>query len=185
MGGFAVAHGGYLTAVRRFAPAAGVVAAAPGSGRRAAAVTAAYGAVLATTGRVLWRQLDGPERRLRGPVLGYAALVTGLGAATARAGLRHGGPAGRALAAGGAVFVLSDGLVALSHFGGRRRPLVDAAVMLTYAGAQALLLTALTGRSADEDDLEGARPVHTLDPVQLDVAGRGRPADPGERAARV
>ncbi len=138
VGGFAAAHLAYLTAVRRFTTA-------PGSGRREAAVAGAYGVVLASAGGVLWRRLDGPgERRLRGPVLGYAALVTGLGAAAARAGLRQGGPAGRALAAGGAAFVLSDGLVALSHFGRRRRPAVDAAVMVTYASAQALLLRALT-----------------------------------------
>lgn len=174
VGGFAAAHVAYLTAVRRFsiagAAAGGAVSRGPGAGGtalrgadaggtasrgagadgsgprgREAAVAAAYGAVLAAAGGVLWRRLDGPDqRRLRGPVLGYAALVTGLGAAAGRAGLRRGGPAGRALAAGGAVFVLSDGLVALSHFGGRRRPAVDAAVMVTYAGAQALLVRALT-----------------------------------------
>jgi hypothetical protein len=37
----------------------------------------------------------------------------------------------------------------------------------------------------DEDDVEGARAVNALDPVQLDVAGGGRAADPGEWAAGV
>ena len=37
----------------------------------------------------------------------------------------------------------------------------------------------------DDHDIEGPRPVHALDPAQLDVAGRARPADPGQRARRV
>ncbi len=37
--------------------------------------------------------------------------------------------------------------------------------------------------AADQDHLERARAVHALDPLQLDVAGSGRAADPGQRAA--
>jgi len=150
IGGFAAAHLAYLAGTRRFAatagphPTAGPHHAAGGrrSGRMAAG---AYAASFAAAATLLWRRLDTPaDRRLRVPVVGYAALVTGMGATATRAGLRQGGPAGRALAAGGAVFVASDGLVALSHFGGRRRPAVEAAVMMTYAAAQALLVSALT-----------------------------------------
>ena len=46
---------------------------------------------------------------------------------------------------GGALFVVSDGLVAASMFGPRNRA-VDAAVMLTYAAAQVLLTEALEDR---------------------------------------
>jgi uncharacterized membrane protein YhhN len=98
------------------------------------------GAVWAAAGHVLWRRLDtADDRRLRVPVLGYAALVTAMGAAAVRVGRRTSNPA---LAAGGVLFVVSDGLVAASLFG-RRRPAVDSAVMLTYAAAQALLARAL------------------------------------------
>ena len=158
VGGFAAAHVAYLAEISRFAAATASAAHGPvGSGRREGAVLAAYGGVLAAAGAVLWRRLDTPdERRLRVPVLGYAALVTGLGAAATRAGLRRGGPAGRALAAGGTTFVVSDGLVALSHFGGRRRPAVEAAVMVTYAAAQVLLAAALTD-AADPPGPDAAR----------------------------
>ena len=108
-------------------------------------MTAVFGAVLTGAGTVLWRRLD-TERPLRVPVLGYATLVTGMGAAAVRAAVRTPGPAGRALAAGGTLFVVSDGLVAATMFGDRRRPAAEAAVMATYAAAQALLVTALTDR---------------------------------------
>src|SRR5262245_47986041 len=38
---------------------------------------------------------------------------------------------------------------------------------------------------AHQHHLQGARTVHPLDPVELDVAGGGRPGDPGERAGRI
>ena len=132
VGSFAAAHVAYVTAIRRRYPA-------PPDAR----VAAAAGTVLATAGTVLWRRLDTDERRrLRLPVLGYAALVVAMGATAVRAGLHHGD---RALAAGGALFVLSDTLVAAGVFGGRRRPAREAAVMVTYASAQALLAGALGG----------------------------------------
>src|SRR4029077_10491769 len=37
----------------------------------------------------------------------------------------------------------------------------------------------------DQDDLEGAGAVHPLDPVQFDVAGGRRAADPGQGASGV
>jgi len=136
--GFAVAHVGYLAEIRRRFPG-------PTPQPAGAAVAAGAGAVLAGAGTVLWRQLAGDSRRV--PVLGYAALVTAMGATAVRAGLRTPGPPGRALAAGGVLFVVSDGLVATALFGSRRRPAVEAAVMATYAAAQALLTTALTDHS--------------------------------------
>ena len=123
--GFAVAHAAYLARIRP----------------RGLGVEAAVGAaVWAAAGHVLWRRLDtDAERRLRVPVLGYAALVTAMGAAAVRSGRRRHSPA---LAAGGVLFVVSDGLVAAGLFGPERRA-VDAAVMATYAAAQALLARAL------------------------------------------
>lgn len=123
--GFAVAHGAYLARIRP----------------RGLGVEAAAGAaVWAAAGHVLWRRLDtDADRRLRLPVLGYGALVTAMGAAAARAGRHRKDPA---LIAGGVLFVVSDGLVAASLFGPKSRT-VDAAVMLTYSAAQALLTRAL------------------------------------------
>ena len=138
VGGFAVAHLAYLKEIRR----AGAAHDRTAAGRAAAG---AFAGVFAAATPVLWRRLGTPgERRLRAPVVGYAALVTGMGAAATRAGLRRGGAAGRALAVGGATFVVSDGLVALSQFGPRRSRAVEAAVMLTYAAAQGLLAGALS-----------------------------------------
>lgn len=132
VGSFAVAHVAYLTAIRRQRPA-------PFD----ATVTTAAGAVLAAAGTVLWRRLDTDDQRnLRLPVLGYAALVVVMGATAVRGGLHHGD---RGLAAGGALFVLSDTLVAATVFGERRNPAREAAVMVTYAAAQALLAGALSG----------------------------------------
>jgi uncharacterized membrane protein YhhN len=140
MAGFAVAHLGYLIEIRRRFPG-------PTPQPAGTAVTAASGGVLAAAGTLLWRRLDtGDERQLRLPVLGYAALVTGMGAAAVRAALRTSDPAGRMLAAGGTLFVVSDSLVATTLFAGRRRWAAEAAVMATYAAAQALLAAALTNR---------------------------------------
>jgi hypothetical protein len=63
----------------------------------------------------------------------------------------------------------------------------DIAAVALRARIRARFAELETERAAggDEDDLEGARAVHALDPVQFDVAGGGRAADPGERAARV
>jgi uncharacterized membrane protein YhhN len=42
-------------------------------------------------------------------------------------------------AAGGALFLLSDALLALEKFGGVHRPALEGVVMATYTSAQALL----------------------------------------------
>lgn len=144
---FAVAHAAYLSAIRRRSTGAPRLAIRRRpAGRAAAAIGvegAAAAAVWAGAGHLLWRRLDtDTDRRLRLPVLGYAALVTAMGAAAVRTGRRTSNPA---LAAGGTLFVVSDGLVAGSLFGPKRRT-VDAAVMLTYAAAQALLARALEDR---------------------------------------
>lgn len=135
--GFAVAHTAYLTEIR-------ATRVEPGAGAAALAVAAAG----TGAGVVLRRRV---ERRMRGPVLGYTALVTGMGAAAVATGRRG-------LGAGGALFVLSDGLVAYTRFGGRRRPVVEAAVMATYAAAQALLVAALSRPAPPPASADRARP---------------------------
>ncbi|HEY6746313.1 MAG TPA: lysoplasmalogenase family protein [Mycobacteriales bacterium] len=138
--GFAVAHAAYLTRIFGLGPAGSDRPDPAGPAIRWPVEAAAGAAVWAAAGHVLWRRLDtDAERRLRLPVLGYAALVTAMGAAAVRAGRRRRDPA---LAAGGVVFVVSDGLVAASLFG-PQKPAVDAAVMATYAAAQTLLARAL------------------------------------------
>jgi len=51
------------------------------------------------------------------------------------------------------------------------------------AGASGLVGRSRWARLADEDNFEGAGAVDTFDPVEFDVAGRRRAADPGQRAA--
>ena len=201
VGGFALAHFAYLAEIRRRASAPpssapappgdrAIDAGAPGgpatdasapggpaadAGAAGRVATGAFAAVFAGAAAVLWRRLDTPaERRLRGPVVGYAALVTGMGAAAVRTGLRAGGPGGRALALGGATFVVSDALVALRQFGPRRSRVVEAAVMVTYAAAQALLVKSLAP--------PGHRPRPAHRQSSRAVSGRGRPRGCAGRA---
>jgi uncharacterized membrane protein YhhN len=141
IGGFAAAHVAYLRDVRALRTGE-----APVPGERVTAVV--FGAAaLAATAAITPRLADRPV--LRGPVAAYAALVTSMGHAAVVAGLRRRDARGRALAAGGALFVVSDGLVALSLFGGprtgRQAAAVEAGVMITYTAAQALLAAAIAG----------------------------------------
>jgi uncharacterized membrane protein YhhN len=70
--------------------------------------------------------------RDRVPVLCYSAALVG----TALAALDTGDPA---VAAGGALFVASDTMLALERFAGLHLPLHEGLVMATYTSAQALL----------------------------------------------
>jgi uncharacterized membrane protein YhhN len=147
IGGFAAAHLAYLRDVRALRTVA-----APVPGERVSA--AAFGAAaVAATVAISPRLADRPL--LRGPVAAYAALVTSMGHAAVVTGLRRGDARGRALAAGGALFVVSDGLVALSLFGGprsgRSAAAVEAGVMVTYTAAQALLAAAIAGAARAPD----------------------------------
>jgi uncharacterized membrane protein YhhN len=76
----------------------------------------------------LWPRLG----RDRLPVLAYSAALV----ATALAALDTGEPA---TTAGGALFLASDGLLALKRFGGVHLPFHEAIVMASYATGQALL----------------------------------------------
>ncbi|SHJ96898.1 Uncharacterized membrane protein YhhN [Pseudonocardia thermophila] len=141
IGGFAAAHIAHLREVRELRPDA---PAAPGERISAAAFATT---AVAATAVLAPRLADRPALRL--PVAGYAALVTAMGHAGVRTGLRRRDVRGRDLAVGGALFVVSDGLVALSLFARPRTrwraAAVEAAVMATYTGAQALLARSIAG----------------------------------------
>lgn len=117
MGFFAAAHACYIAALARDGAARGV--------RPLAA--AAYAALWAALLAALWRRLG----NLRGPVAAYSlALFTMAVLASAR---------NRPAAAGGALFVASDALIACGLAGAAAHPRQDAAVMPSYAAAQFLL----------------------------------------------
>jgi uncharacterized membrane protein YhhN len=84
-------------------------------------------------------------------VAGYSALITSMAVgALALDERRIGRPATRRIAAGAALFVLSDGLIGLRRFAlpphARRgvRSAIDAAIMATYAGGQWLIADGVT-----------------------------------------
>jgi uncharacterized membrane protein YhhN len=87
-----------------------------------------YALVLAGFNAFLWHR-TGPDRL---PVLLYSAALT----ATAVAALDSGDA--RA-ATGGALFLASDGLLALERFAGVELPAHEGLVMASYTAAQALL----------------------------------------------
>ena len=117
MGAFAAAHACYLTALARDGAARGV----------RPRVAAGYAALWAVLIAVLWRRL-GP---LRVPVAAYSLLLV------AMAVLASG--RNREAAAGGALFVVSDALIACGLAGIEAVPHRESAVMPTYVAAQFLL----------------------------------------------
>lgn len=120
LGAFLLGHAAWVRALR----------ARPGTGlvRRRPAVAVPYVLVLAGANAHLWSRTG----RDRVPVLLYSAALT----ATAVAALDTGDP--RA-ALGGALFLGSDGLLALERFADLHLPAHEGLVMLTYTAAQALL----------------------------------------------
>ncbi|MFI1383100.1 lysoplasmalogenase [Embleya sp. NPDC020886] len=115
MAGFAVGHVCYLLAFRRLG---GTL-----SPRRALGYLLAWGAMMA----LVWRGLD----ELLVPVLGYSLLLTAMAAYAAGVGRRTG--------LGGALFLLSDAVIALGIADVDLVPGQDAVVMPTYVAAQLLL----------------------------------------------
>ncbi|MFE5731343.1 lysoplasmalogenase [Streptomyces sp. NPDC056528] len=116
MGSFAVGHVCYLVLFgrRRTSPALGAL----------------YAAALAGTVVPLWPDLPAG---LRIPVTGYALLLTVTAWRASSLGLLAG--------LGGALFLLSDTLIATGVAGWPRLPAPDFWVMLTYVAAQYLLTT--------------------------------------------
>jgi uncharacterized membrane protein YhhN len=117
MGAFAAAHACYIAAL------AGDGAA----GRVRPRAAAGYAALWAVLIAVLWRRLGS----LRVPVAAYSLLLVSM--AILASGRN------RAAAAGGALFVVSDALIACGLAGIRAVPRQESAVMPAYAAAQFLL----------------------------------------------
>ena len=141
MGGFAVAHVCYI---RLF-----VGGGALQDRRRLLRTAAGYGLLWAVLITLLWPDL---ATGLRIPLAGYSLLLAGTAVASGCAGRRSG--------LGGALFLLSDSLIAsgLAHW--PQLPVADFWVMLTYLAGQYLLASGAVG---------GARPAPG--PAALRTAG--------------
>jgi len=124
LGSFLVAHLCYLGAlgkVRR------------GGVRRRPVIALAYVVAWCVLNRLLWPRTG----KLRLPVIVYGTAL----AAMALAALDTENPK---VAAGGALFMASDSILALRTFEAATIPGADALVMLTYTAAQALIADGLT-----------------------------------------
>lgn len=120
LGAFLVGHLAWVRALQG-RPGGGVV-------RRRPVLAVPYALVLAGFNAYLWDRTG----RDRLPVLVYSAALT----ATAVAALDSGD---RRAAVGGALFLGSDGLLALERFAGVELPAHEGLVMASYTAAQALL----------------------------------------------
>lgn len=118
MGSFAAGHVCYLLLFKK-----------PGTQRPP--LLAGYGVALVATVAALWPDLPAD---LRVPVAGYSLLLTAM---AYRAGARFGTVAGL----GGALFMLSDTLIATGVAEWPQPPRPDLWIMLTYIAAQFLLCT--------------------------------------------
>ncbi|MGW8986082.1 lysoplasmalogenase [Streptomyces parvus] len=129
MGSFAVGHVCYLTLFGR----------GEGRGRAPAPLVtgAGYAVVLVVFLVLIWPDLPAD---LRIPLTGYSLLLTAM---AWRAGVF-----GPYAAAGGALFLLSDALIATGIAEWPQAPAPDFWVMLTYIAAQALLTLGVLGVSA-------------------------------------
>lgn len=135
LGCFAGAHGCYGTAFAAARQPTPPAAAAP----------------VGIGGALLGGALARRAGRLGAPVAGYSVLIMSMAvSALALDERRIGRPAARRIAAGAALFVLSDGLIGLrkfalpSHPKSGIRAALDAAVMVTYAGGQWLIADGAT-----------------------------------------
>jgi uncharacterized membrane protein YhhN len=135
LGAFAAAHACYITALARDGAARGV------RPRVAAGYAAAWAVLIA----VLWRGL-GP---LRVPVAAYSLLLVSM--AVLASGRN------REAAAGGALFVVSDALIACGLAGINAVPRQESAVMPTYIAAQFLLAAGFLHPQGSIDQVAGRR----------------------------
>ncbi len=117
---FLLAHLAYLVAFTR--------------GTRLAAWPPAFVACALVASGVLWRLWPGVPAALQVPVLAYALCLVGM-AAQAVVLWQRGVPRGATLAAGGALFLLSDGLLASNKFAGAL-PLASLWILASYWAAQ-------------------------------------------------
>ncbi|MEU8528851.1 MULTISPECIES: lysoplasmalogenase [Streptomyces] len=129
MGSFAVGHICYLALFGR-------------SGH-SPFLLAVYGVVLTGTVTALWSDLPAG---LRVPVTGYSLLLTAMAYRSSSRGLVAG--------AGGALFLLSDTLIATGIADWPQPPVPDFWVMLTYIAAQYLLTVGVLGAESSAPDSE-------------------------------
>ncbi|MFF7445279.1 MULTISPECIES: lysoplasmalogenase family protein [unclassified Streptomyces] len=135
MGCFAAGHLCYLALFRSYERAHA----------RSALFAPAYGMVLVGTVASLWPDLPAD---LRVPVAGYSLLLTVMAwAAVTRLGLLAG--------LGGALFVLSDSLIATGVAEWPQPPRPDLWIMLTYVAAQSLLVIGVLGERQPERSAYG------------------------------
>ncbi|WP_306334464.1 lysoplasmalogenase [Streptomyces sp. KL118A] len=134
MGSFAAGHVCYLVLFKRYG--------AGSSGARGAGLVAGYALALVGTVALLWPDLPAD---MRGPVAGYSLLLTAMAFGATTLGPTAG--------AGGALFLLSDTLIATGVAEWPQLPRPDFAIMITYLAAQYLLargVLAAAGRTAPE-----------------------------------
>lgn len=135
MGCFAAGHICYLALFRSYERARA----------RGALFAPAYGLVLVGTVASLWPDLPAD---LRVPVAGYSLLLTAMAyAAVTRLGLLAG--------LGGALFVLSDSLIATGVAEWPQPPRPDLWIMLTYIVAQSLLVIGVLGERQPDPSAYG------------------------------
>src|SRR5579862_3475051 len=150
MGAFAAAHACYIPALAR-----------DGAARRVRPRAAAgYAALWAILIAVLWRGLGS----LRAPVAAYSLLLVSM--AVLASGRN------RSAAAGGALFVASDALIACSLAGINAVPRQESAVMPTYVAAQFLLAAGYL--RSQRDTAEAASPALSERPPSRLTGTRGR-----------
>jgi uncharacterized membrane protein YhhN len=123
LGSFLAGHLAWIAALRR----------RPGRGylRARAALAAPQVAAFGAMNACLWKR-TGQDRV---PVLIYSTVLLAMSLTALDSGSRR-------TAAGGALFLASDTLLALEKFGGLKLPAHEAVVMATYTTAQALLASA-------------------------------------------
>lgn len=122
---FAAGHVCYLALFKGYGRGYG------GPRARVGVIAPAYATALAVTVVALWPDLPA---ELRVPVAGYSVLLTAMACASA---VRFGPVAGL----GGALFLLSDTLIATGVADWPQLPRPDLWIMLTYIAAQFLLVT--------------------------------------------
>ncbi|MGW3938173.1 lysoplasmalogenase [Streptomyces phaeochromogenes] len=138
MASFAAGHVCYLLLFRQTAALTGK---RPPRARATWLTAAAYALALVTTVALLW---PGLPADLRVPVAGYSLLLTAMAYGAARLGLLAG--------IGGALFMLSDTLIATGVAEWPQLPRPDLWIMITYIAAQYLLARGVLGAA-------GAQPV--------------------------
>ncbi|MEV7887204.1 lysoplasmalogenase [Streptomyces sp. NPDC002817] len=135
MGCFAAGHVCYLALFRSYG----------GARARSAVLAPAYAVVLVVSVALLRPDLPAD---LRFPVAGYSLLLTAMAyAAATRLGLLAG--------LGGALFVLSDSLIATGVAEWPQPPRPDLWIMLTYIAAQSLLVTGVLGERRPRESAYG------------------------------